>query len=435
MGKTVLILGNGFDLAHKLPTKYDDFLEFARIVTSLGPLEYSSSDREKDSVLDSIKDWGNVSQKNKSRREIAKILLNIYARRLGKEKILKKCSPDWVLNESTDDRIIEFLDYLDNNIWYKFLSMRNSSKGIRGENWIDFEREISDIVSILMRNYKKPSQLVFETYHRINGLGISKEEKEQFFLFWNELCTYLGDEISTTTVYRLSQILYDHLEKLIDALDIYLTDFVERIRINSSDIIQAIIKNVPNPDCVITFNYTNTYEKYYFGKKGIPIVGSVCHIHGECNSRERLGDSNMVLGIDKDSDTLEKGGGEEFSIFKKFVQRIIKKNDISYARWIAEIDAIAEENNFDIDVEESMIISGIQKGYSDIYIFGHSLDVTDKDILERFLMNRATKIHIFARNKVEEGDKMTNLLKLMTEDEVIRKSTNSPVMLDFIRCE
>ena len=144
MGKTVLILGNGFDLAHKLPTKYDDFLEFARIVTSLVPLEYSSSDGEKDSILDSIKEWGNVSQKNKSRREIAKILLNIYARRLGKEKILKKCSHDWVLNEPTDDRIIEFLDYLNNNIWYIFLSMRNSSKGIRGENWIDFEREISE---------------------------------------------------------------------------------------------------------------------------------------------------------------------------------------------------------------------------------------------------------------------------------------------------
>lgn len=31
-GKTVLILGNGFDLAHGLPTRYSDFLDFCQMV-------------------------------------------------------------------------------------------------------------------------------------------------------------------------------------------------------------------------------------------------------------------------------------------------------------------------------------------------------------------------------------------------------------------
>ena len=31
-GKTILILGNGFDLAHGLPTKYSNFLDFCRRV-------------------------------------------------------------------------------------------------------------------------------------------------------------------------------------------------------------------------------------------------------------------------------------------------------------------------------------------------------------------------------------------------------------------
>lgn len=32
MGKTILILGNGFDLAHSLPTRYSDFMEFCHKV-------------------------------------------------------------------------------------------------------------------------------------------------------------------------------------------------------------------------------------------------------------------------------------------------------------------------------------------------------------------------------------------------------------------
>ena len=28
----ILVLGNGFDLAHGLPTKYSDFLEFAKVM-------------------------------------------------------------------------------------------------------------------------------------------------------------------------------------------------------------------------------------------------------------------------------------------------------------------------------------------------------------------------------------------------------------------
>lgn len=31
-GKRILILGNGFDLAHNLPTKYSNFLDFCKIV-------------------------------------------------------------------------------------------------------------------------------------------------------------------------------------------------------------------------------------------------------------------------------------------------------------------------------------------------------------------------------------------------------------------
>lgn len=38
-GKTILILGNGFDLAHGLPTRYSDFLEFCKRVKTIWTYE------------------------------------------------------------------------------------------------------------------------------------------------------------------------------------------------------------------------------------------------------------------------------------------------------------------------------------------------------------------------------------------------------------
>ena len=31
----ILVIGNGFDLAHELPTKYTDFLDFCKIIRSI----------------------------------------------------------------------------------------------------------------------------------------------------------------------------------------------------------------------------------------------------------------------------------------------------------------------------------------------------------------------------------------------------------------
>lgn len=32
MAYDILVIGNGFDLAHGLPTKYGDFLEFVKVI-------------------------------------------------------------------------------------------------------------------------------------------------------------------------------------------------------------------------------------------------------------------------------------------------------------------------------------------------------------------------------------------------------------------
>ena len=40
----ILVLGNGFDLAHGLPTTYKDFLDFANVVEKISKNEASKCD-------------------------------------------------------------------------------------------------------------------------------------------------------------------------------------------------------------------------------------------------------------------------------------------------------------------------------------------------------------------------------------------------------
>jgi len=70
-GKKILILGNGFDLAHKLPTKYSDFLEFCVIIREI--CSFSGSEKEFDRIC-IIGNW----KYDVSKMKVFKILKNLF---------------------------------------------------------------------------------------------------------------------------------------------------------------------------------------------------------------------------------------------------------------------------------------------------------------------------------------------------------------------
>ena len=117
-GRKILLIGNGFDLAHGLPTSYSYFLDFcdkvSRIFTYLMYVDqkvYEKSALNIWDVDDSIK---------------AK-LLEWYKKR----------------NENPDKLAVEIYNNIKENIWiHYFLNIRYSL----GKNWIDFESEISNVI-------------------------------------------------------------------------------------------------------------------------------------------------------------------------------------------------------------------------------------------------------------------------------------------------
>ena len=147
-------------------------------------------------------------------------------------------------------------------------------------------------------------------------------------------------------------------------------------------------------DHVITFNYTNTYEKFY-------VRNDVVHIHGNV-------DEQVVLGTILDETDENHAANIMFLDFSKYFQRIEYGTDDNYILW---------RNKF--------------KNYSyHLFVMGHSLDGTDKDILVEMFDN-AQEVTILCH---KESMKMLYHKKLLAlfgkeKHQILRREKNLQMLL------
>ena len=66
-----------------------------------------------------------------------------------------------------------------------------------------------------------------------------------------------------------------------------------------------------------------------------------------------------------------------------------------------------------------------------IYIFGHSLDNTDGDVLRNLIMQEYTKTTIFYHSKEALGKQIANLVAVVGEDELIRRTDTGTQTIFF----
>lgn len=93
-------------------------------------------------------------------------------------------------------------------------------------------------------------------------------------------------------------------------MEIYLSCFVNKVTISHlSDDIKGL-----NPDHILSFNYSNTYERVY----GVGKCIQYAYIHGKADSEKNVESCNMVLGIDEYLKGDSKNTELEFLTFKKY---------------------------------------------------------------------------------------------------------------------
>ena len=196
-------------------------------------------------------------------------------------------------------------------------------------------------------------------------------------------------KISKITYKGLRDELLKDLNRLIRILEIYLCSYVETIPCNE------ILPDIQNicADKIISFNYTDTYRKLYDQNK----MADYDFIHGKTVKVRSVEENDMVLGIDEYLSKKRKNKDLEFIAFKKFYQRIYKQTGCRYKEWLKE------DGRYNYLHEKDR----------HLFIFGHSLDVTDKDILRELILHDRVDTTIFYFNKDDLGSKIANLVRVI----------------------
>lgn len=310
------------------------------------------------------------------------------------------------------------------------------------ENWIDFESKISSVIQGIgcEMEMEKAGENSFvkglptftflrkllEEYDQIGQKRQKQREKKPF----------RQNAVNGITYRELISRLEDDLDKLICALEIYLAGFVKEINEEIYERIKGekFKKNVNIEgflcDCVLSFNYTDTYRQVYGERPDIEYD----FIHGEAKIDNPTELNNMVLGIDEYLKGKQKNQDIKFISFKKYYQRIFKQTGCKYQEWLDDIkpekpksgqkDACWDEKNHKECARE-------KPEPHKLYIFGHSLDVTDKDILRKLILTDNVETTIFYYSKEDLGAKIANLVKVIGKNELIKRTGRRTKKITF----
>lgn len=360
IGMNVLVIGNGFDLAHGLPTRYMDFLEF----------------------IEKYEEYYNNSFVYCDYTYIA-----VYFKDL---------------KENRSDIYNQINSLINENRWiHHFLTLKDENMLKNKPTWIDFESEISKVIQTLdkikrrfkndsysERNQVKLDEYEFEVLHDIFDFDRKLDIVNRFLLL---------KEIESIT-----KKLVEDLNRLIRCLEIYLDDYVSNKYFETLKK-KEFITNL-KIDNVLSFNYTNTYKRLYDSSHI-----EFNYIHGMVNHKHDLNSCNLILGIDEYLNDNEKNRYVDFIQFKKFFQRIYKGTSCSYKEWLETYELYKKK------------FPKSRRGLN-IYFIGHSLDVTDKDILKELILHEGANTTIYYHNQETLSRLITNLVKVIGEDELINRT-------------
>lgn len=363
--KNILLVGNGFDLAHGLLTNYRDFLFI-------------------------MKNWSNFSSRYKAVRSGRTVSDSEYDKYL-----VNVCLMD-------DNNIKELGTIINNNKWIKYYRECEAEIDL----WIDFEREIFPVIHLFEKVFKLDCSMSSSGSERVEAHIMKSEfnpEERRVAKLWDKFFnTSASSVISINPPYCAMQYgilkkmilkdLREEFEEFIRAFELYLIEFVQK-NTNISMLKQIRDMNITH---VISFNYTMTERLY-----GINDDFSH-HIHGKLRDNISCGKNNMVVGVNE-----EETISIDFMYFVKYFQRIQKASGVKY-------------KEFTNMLHDNLDGSWGRESYN-LHIYGHSLDKTDGDILEYIigkndssgtLVMQPEKVKIYYYDDSDYAQKVINLINL-----------------------
>lgn len=395
----ILIIGNGFDLAHFLPTKYEHFIHTMKVVEETPSDTSLSFDYLYKDLLDNA------------------------------DFILTKCKELYKTEELeiTAEQVDSLKDKLTDNSWFQFFKNQIDS-GI--DTWIDFENEVKNVLDSLCslvneieedvlhfrttldkKEASIQAQLITEKMFRkhpaifkilwqFDIIEKKQDNRTQFVLNKEFVKYYHGRAVYLNTNKIFLNLIIDW-NNFIEIFSMYI-EYIDKIESRKELVLpKTLLKN----ECAIySFNYSSTVKRFYNHSQ-------IQFLHGNTGGNNT--NNTIVLGISALENKIlveEKAYG-----FVKYYQKLVNNTDYQFLRGNPDLTDL-EKEKFETNVMGSNDII-------EIYLWGHSLDSSDSDYIEEifgFNQGPNPSINLIVYYFGSPHAQLANLISIMGKDIIER---------------
>lgn len=329
-----------------------------------------------------------IDQGDYIRKDDDKIIENLNTIKKDiSEKQYNKIVECFTGQSSTEKQL--FIHQCHCNFWLYYALKKKKEEN---KNWSYLEFLIGEYLESL-------SWLSVDPVNRVYFL----EEKEKNYELKKEIIEDMkngyGNDKFWLKFEDYKELLLKYLKELTEMLEFYLDNFLEYTE-KSNELFHKL-----NIDKLINFNYTSTFHDLYDENNFI----ETHYVHGKIRL-DKTNPNNMVFGVGLEIKDIDIETEIKYSGFQKYFQRIVKKTGNQYKNWLKEIK----------DKEEN----------SNVFIFGHSLDTPDGDIISTLVCNKFVSTYIFYRDEDEINSFVRNLIKILTKEKLIELTGDNK--LNFI---
>lgn len=374
----LVIIGNGFDLAHGLPTSYKDFIDdyWANVKDSKHnddfisfQISYDVEFKNSMSLHDIAKSFNQVDEKVK----------------FSEAEIYTEYGNNYATGQYPREHILIY-----KNSFFKAINQKNI------QNWVDIEneyyRQLKKVINSKCLDVSK-SEEFWENEQRKEIQKLNREFDEIKRIFEK----YLIEKIENSYLLNLPNELYSiniGFYNILRPISAFNNESNWRLEFNNIDDVNEIETffkvEKANPDLnktkirLLNFNYTSTLDKYVKRLKEGEIKVELNHIHGKLNDKLNL--MNFGFGDEMDED----------------YKRIENINDNEYLRNFKSFQYLQNSNY-------SNLLSYIESDKFQVLVMGHSCGLSDRTLLNTiFEHNNCRSIKVYYH---QWEDKVTKELK------------------------
>lgn len=379
----LILVGNGFDLAHGLKTSYHDFIDdfWSSQINEITAQEYcyeyeneylkfSSSRAVFWEVVITYNQLKNIINHHGANLDIKNDFLKIITEKsydnwvdIESEyyNILKKCDKGQIdnLNKNFSQVKILFTDYLNK------IPKEASTIG-EMENHICSQIKYNDLSSIYNDN------LIDEILKKIstNLFGILTD---------NITANNIENDEERELILRIRDLIDKKTEK----------EIIKELLLSGQRSLSEILKLIPETILILNFNYTNVTDNYtnQFSGYGSAKNITINHIHGELNNRE----NPIIFGFGDDIDENYK--------------RIENLNENKYMNFFKSI-AYLQTDNY------KKLLEFVDSEEYQVFIFGHSCGISDRTMLNTiFEHDNCKSVKPFFHKRPDGSDNYTEIVQ------------------------